>query len=198
MLDYKFYYWEVPFRGNFIQIFLEEVKAQYERHEATEIYPEKSLKIRHPGMAPPYLYDCKTKKYLAQMPAILLYLGGKYGYLPKRPETLALAFKTILDCNDVLLEITNCYGMEMWDKKNWKTFRSKRLAQWMTIFEKTGLEYGLKADHSGKTSKKPRPGLPGFVRESKPGPGSGLSLSGKGRNTEGLIAGGKLKTRYGR
>lgn len=146
MLEYKFYYWDVPFRGNFIQISLEEVKAQYRRYEATEIYPEKSLKIHHPGMAPPYLYDCKTKKFLAQMPAILMSLGDKYGYLPKRSEARALALKTILDCNDVLMEITHCYGMEMWNRKDWKQFRSKRLAHWMRIFEKTGLESGLKGD----------------------------------------------------
>lgn len=146
MLEYKFYYWDVPFRGNFIQTFLEEVEAKYERHDATEIYPERSLKIRNPGMAPPYLYECKNKKYLAQMPAILMHLGKKYDYLPKRPETLTLALKTILDCNDVLIEITNCNGMEMWNKKSWKEFRSNRLSRWMKIFEKTGLEHGLKGD----------------------------------------------------
>jgi glutathione S-transferase len=144
MLEYKFYYWDVPFRGNFIQIFLEEVNANYKRHDATEIYPEKSLKISNPGMAPPYLYDCNGKKYYAQMPAILMHLGKKYDYLPKRPETLTLALKTILDCNDVLIEITNCYGMEMWNKQKWKTFQSYRLSLWMKIFEKTGLEHGLK------------------------------------------------------
>jgi glutathione S-transferase len=112
MLEYKLYYWDVPFRGNFIQIFLEEVQA----------------------------------KYLAQMPAILMHLGKKYDYLPKKPETLTLALKTILDCNDVLIEITNCNGMEVWARKNWKEFRSNRLPRWMKIFEKTGLEHGLKGD----------------------------------------------------
>lgn len=148
MLAYKFYYWEVPFRGNFIQLLLEEVKAKYKRYNVTEIYPDKSLKIKNPGMAPPYLFDCKNQIYMAQMPAILIYLGKKYDYLPKETETMALALKIILDCNDVLGEITNYYGMEMWNKAKWSEFRYNRLSRWMMIFERTGLEHGFR-DESG-------------------------------------------------
>jgi len=151
---YKFYYWDAPFRGNFVELMLADVNAKYTRHDATVIYPGKSLKISSPGMAPPYLYDCETKDYLAQMPAILMYLGKKYDYLPKRSKTLALALKIILDCNDVLCEITRFYGMMMWDKKSWSEFRSSRLARWMQIFEKTGLEQGLEENKGfllGKT-----------------------------------------------
>lgn len=146
MLDYKLYYWALPFRGNFIQLFLEEVGAKYERHDATEIYPERSLKIKNPGMAPPYLYECKSKTYFAQMPAILMHLGREYDYLPKRAETHTLALKTILDSNDLLMEITNYNGSMMWTQSNWDAFRYGRLPDWMKIFERTGLEHGLKAD----------------------------------------------------
>jgi len=146
MLDYKLYYWDLPFRGNFIQLFLEEVGAKYEQHDATDIYPERSLKIRNPGMAPPYLYECKSKTYFAQMPAILIHLGREYDYLPKRAETHTLALKTILDCNDVLMEITNYNGAMMWTESNWDEFRYSRLPGWMEIFEKTGLKHGLKDD----------------------------------------------------
>jgi glutathione S-transferase len=147
MSDYALHYWDVPFRGVFPQLFLEEVKANYEWHDASEIYPEKSLKIHNPGMAPPYLYDAKNKKYLAQMPAILMHLAREYDYLPKRTETLDLSLKTILDCNDVLMEFTNYYGQQMWSKKEWHDFRTHRLPMWMKIFEQTGLEHGLKEDH---------------------------------------------------
>ena len=71
-------------------------------------------------MAPPYLFDTGNKKYLAQMPAILMHLVRKYGYLPKRPENLDLAFKTILDCNDVLMEFTNYFGKQMWMRNSLK------------------------------------------------------------------------------
>ena len=194
MLAYKFYYWEVPFRGNFIQLLLEEVGATYERHDATEIFPDKSLSIRHPGMAPPYLYDCKTNLYLAQMPAILMYLGNQYGYLPKRPETLALALKTLLDCNDVLVEITNSNGMQMWTKKSWNAFRADRLPRWMTLFEQTGLAHGLQRDQGFLLGSTP-PISQRCVNESKPGPLSALSLNGNDRTMETCIAAGRLNAR---
>jgi glutathione S-transferase len=127
-------------------MFLQEVDADYEFHDATEIYPDKRLDIRNPGMAPPYLYDCRNRIYLAQMPAILMHLGRRYDYLPKRAETLGLALKAILDCNDVLMDITNFNGMKMWQKPEWRDFRAYRLADWMKLFEKTGLEHGLKGD----------------------------------------------------
>ena len=143
-MDYKLYYWDLPFRGVFIEMLLEEVGASYQRLDASEIYPEHSLTIQNPGMAPPYLYDYGIRKTLAQMPAIMMHLAHKYDYLPKRSETRTLALKTILDCNDVLMEITNFNGMQMWDKANWDAFRYGRLPDWMKIFEQTGLAHGLK------------------------------------------------------
>jgi glutathione S-transferase len=144
MLAYALYYWDVPFRGIFPRLFLEDVVAKYEFHDATEIYPAKSLKIHNPGMAPPYLYDMKKETYLAQMPAILMHLAREYDYLPQRTETCDLALKTILDCNDVLMEITNSFGLQMWNQKEWKEFRSERFVRWLKIFEQTGLGHGLK------------------------------------------------------
>lgn len=143
MLDYKLYYWNVPFRGIFPALMLTEVEAKFTWHDASEIYPEKSLGIHNPGMAPPYLYDEKAKRYLAQMPAILIHLAHAYHYLPGRVETRDLALKTILDCNDVLMEITNSYGQSMWNEKDWEEFRKNRLSKWMQIFEATGVLHHL-------------------------------------------------------
>lgn len=144
MLNYRLYYWDLPFRGVFIEMLLEEVGARYQRLDASEIYPDKSLTTDNPGMAPPYLYDYGIRKTIAQMPAIMMHLARKYDYLPKRAETHTLALKTILDCNDVLMEITNFNGMQMWDSSRWNEFRYGRLAEWMQIFETTGLSHGLK------------------------------------------------------
>lgn len=146
-MKYLLYYWDVPFRGVFPQLFLEEVAAEYEFHDASEIYPKRSLKIHNPGMAPPYLFDILHDRYLAQMPAILIHLARVYDYLPKRIETVDLALKTILDCHDILTEITNNGGQVMWHQKEWKDFRDERLPRWMKIFEKTGVDHGLKSDH---------------------------------------------------
>lgn len=147
MADYKLYYWDVPFRGIFPQLLLEEVGANYEWKDASEIYPDNSLGVHNPGMAPPYLYDVKNKTYLAQMPAILMHLAREYDYLPKRTETLDLALKIVLDCNDVLREITNSYGAKMWTLKEWKEFRKDRLSKWMKIFEKTAVDHGIKKNN---------------------------------------------------
>ena len=143
MPDYRLYYWELPFRGVFIEMLLHEVGASYQRLEAGEIYPDKRLKIHNPGMAPPYLYDGSIDKTIAQMPAILMHLARDYDYLPKRSETHTLALKTVLDCNDVLMEITNFNGMQMWEKGAWETFRYGRLPDWMQVFEQTGRAHGL-------------------------------------------------------
>lgn len=143
-MAYRLYYWDLPFRGVFIEMLLAEVGASYSRRDASDIYPERSLKIHNPGMAPPYLYDDALGKYIAQMPAILMHLAREFDYLPKRAETHTLALKTILDCNDVLMEFTNFNGMHMWQQESWDTFRYGRLAEWMQVFEKTGLDHGLK------------------------------------------------------
>ncbi|TLM77395.1 glutathione S-transferase family protein [Microbulbifer harenosus] len=143
-MDYRLYYWDLPFRGVFIEMLLADVGAGYSNHDASGIYPERSLKLHNPGMAPPYLYDYKCKKYFAQMPAILMHLARDYDYLPTRAELHTLALKTILDCNDILLEITNYHGVKMWDKNSWEEFRHGRLAEWMQIFEHTGREHGVK------------------------------------------------------
>lgn len=137
MNQYRLYYWDVPFRGIFPQLFLEEVGAKYTFHDASEIYPERSLTIHHPGMAPPYLYEEKTRSYFAQMPAIMLHLAREFDLLPKRTESFDLAVKTIMDCHDILLEITNFYGKSIWTEGEWHEFRTDRLSKWMRIFELT-------------------------------------------------------------
>ncbi len=146
MLDYELYYWGLPFRGNFIQIFLEDVRANYRKLDASEVYPEKNLELHYPGMAPPFLYDCRADTWFAQMPAILMHLGKAYHYLPDEPEAQTLTLKLILDCNDLLMEITNHNGMMLWEQAAWDRFRSGRLAEWMALFEKTGQAHSLQPD----------------------------------------------------
>nr|WP_010133674.1 glutathione S-transferase family protein [Microbulbifer agarilyticus] len=145
-MDYRVYYWDIPFRGVFVELLLHEVGASYQRRDASEIYPDKNLQIDCPGMAPPYLYDYGIQKTIAQLPAILMHLARKYDYLPGSAEGQALALKVILDCGDVLMEVTRFYGLQMWDKAAWQTFREERLSRWMQLFEKTGSDYGLRQD----------------------------------------------------
>lgn len=143
-MAYTLYYWDAPFRGNFVRLTLVEADVDFEEADPTKIYPEKRLDIGFPAMAPPYLYDRKKKKHLSQMPAIVMYLAGKHDLLPKEEFLKNLAAKLIMDCNDVLMEITNFNGLKMWTPNTWSEFRNERLPTWMKIFEKTGRSLGLK------------------------------------------------------
>jgi glutathione S-transferase len=68
-MDYKLYYWDLPFRGVFIEMLLAEAGAKYSRHDASDIYPQRSLKITNPGIAPPYLYPGSVTRIALFRPA---------------------------------------------------------------------------------------------------------------------------------
>ncbi|MEX0798281.1 MAG: glutathione S-transferase family protein, partial [Bacteriovoracaceae bacterium] len=144
----KLYYWDAPFRGNFIRLLLSEANLSYEEADPTKIYPKKREAIKFPAMAPPILYDKEEKSHLSQMPAIVMYLAEKHDLAPKDFFLKAIAAKLIMDCNDVLMEITNFNGQKMWKQDEWRDFRNNRLSLWMRIFEKTGSSHGLK-ENSG-------------------------------------------------
>ena len=95
-----------------------------------------------PHMGPPVLTDHAAGFSLAQMPAILAYLGGKHGLIPDDPARDALTDKIVADANDVLYEMTLHNGAQMWTQESWSAYRP-RLARWMEIFEATGRRYGL-------------------------------------------------------
>ncbi len=150
-MNYKLYYWSVPFRGNFIRLLLEEANEKYSEGTSVEIMDLKSMspdKQPLPSMAPPFLHDLNKDIFLGQMPAIVMYLSEKLNYLPKDSFKSAVCLKLILDSNDVLAEITNQNGSIMWEYDKWKQFREKRLKRWFEIFEQTGQQFGLNSDSS--------------------------------------------------
>ena len=95
-------------------------------------------------MGPPVLTDHAAGFSLAQMPAILEYLGRKHGLVPDDPLRQALTTKIIADANDVLYEMTRHNGAQMWTEEAWQAFLP-RLGRWMEIFEETGRRHGLTA-----------------------------------------------------
>lgn len=148
-MSYKFYYWPVPFRGNFIRLLLEEANEKYSEATVDEIMEIKTKTPDAqplPSMAPPFLHDLSSDLFLSQMPAIVMYLGGKLGFLPDDSYMSAICLKLVLDSNDVLAEITNLNGSMMWHHEKWKEFRGQRLKRWFRIFEQTGKTFGLKPD----------------------------------------------------
>ena len=147
-MNYKLYYWPVPFRGNFIRLLLEEADERYDEatdEEIIDLYSMSPAEQPFPSMAPPFLQDLRSDIFLSQMPVIVMYLSEKLNFLPQDSLKSSLCLKLLLDSNDVLAEITNLNGAVMWEYQLWREFREKRLKRWLEIFEQTGQQFGLNA-----------------------------------------------------
>ena len=148
MSDYELYYWSAPFRGQFVRAVLAHAGKTWTEGGDAAIAdlmggPVKAMPV--PFMGPPMLVDKKAKVAIAQMPAIVLYLGETLELLPSTPELRALTLKIVCDANDVIDEMTNDGGREMWTDKRWAAF-VPRLKTWMSFWEETGRRHGLTAE----------------------------------------------------
>jgi glutathione S-transferase len=167
MSDYELYYWSVPFRGQFVRAVLAYAgKTWTEGGDATISKlmdgPVKDMPV--PFMGPPMLIDKKADFAIAQMPAIILYLGETLGLMPANPTLRAMTMKIVNDANDVIDEITLDGGREMWTEKRWHQF-IPRLTKWMSFWEETGRRHGLEAD-SGFLLGGQAPGIADIVTAS--------------------------------
>jgi glutathione S-transferase len=147
MSDYDLYYWSVPFRGQFVRAVLAHAGKTWTEGGDAAISklmegPEKHMPV--PFMGPPMLIDKKADFAIAEMPAIILYLGETLHLMPATPALRAMTMKVVNDANDVIDEITLDGGRQMWTKKRWQGFRP-RLKKWMSLWEETGDRHGLKA-----------------------------------------------------
>ncbi|HEX3756250.1 MAG TPA: glutathione S-transferase [Rhizomicrobium sp.] len=164
MSDYELYYWSVPFRGQFVRAVLAFAGKTWEEagDEAISKLMEGPVKkMPVPFMGPPLLIDKKADVPIAEMPAIILYLGETLDLLPGTPALRAMTIKIVNDANDVIDEITQDGGKQMWTEKRWKEF-APRLKKWMSLWEETGHRHGLKAD-SGFLLGGDRPGIADVV-----------------------------------
>jgi glutathione S-transferase len=148
MSDYKLYYWSLPFRGQFVRAVLAFAGKTWTEGGDGAISkfmegPVKKMPV--PFMGPPFLVDKKADFAIAQMPAIILYLGDTLNLLPAAPALRALTIKIVNDANDVIDEVTLDGGREMWTKKKWDEF-VPRLKKWMSLWEEIGRRHGLKPD----------------------------------------------------
>lgn len=147
MSDYDLYYWSVPFRGQFVRAVLAYAgKTWTEGGDAaiSKLMGEPVKDMPVPFMGPPMLVDKKADFAVAQMPAIVLYLGETLDLLPATPALRALTMKIVNDANDVIDEITLDGGREMWTENRWHDF-VPRLKKWMSFWEAIGRRHGLKA-----------------------------------------------------
>lgn len=150
MSDYQLFYWPVPFRGQFVRAVLAHAGKTWTEAGDDAIVklmegPVKKMPV--PFMGPPLLIDNKADVAIAQMPAIILYLGETLGLMPATPALRAVTIKIVNDANDVIDEITLDGGRQMWTEKRWKEF-VPRLKKWMSLWEETGRHHGL-SENSG-------------------------------------------------
>jgi glutathione S-transferase len=148
MSDYDLFYWSVPFRGQFVRAVLayaDKTWTESNDEAISELMEGPLEKMPVPFIGPPMLIDNKVDFAVAQMPAIVLYLGETLDLMPATPALRAMTMKIVNDANDVIDEITLHGGREMWTKKKWEEF-SPRLKKWMSFWEETGRRHGLKAD----------------------------------------------------
>ncbi len=162
MADYTLYYWPVPFRGQFIRAILVHAGKTWDEPddvaEQMSAPPDQQL---IPHMGPPVLIDQSNGFTLSEMPAIAFYLGDKFGLLPKDVEGRAMTIKVVNDANDVIDDITNDGGREMWTAASWQAY-VPRLKRWMAIFEVLGKRNGLTPD-SGFLLGSQAPGVADIV-----------------------------------
>ncbi len=148
MSDYELYYWSVPFRGQFVRAVLAFAGKGWSEGGDGAIAklmdgPVKQMPV--PFIGPPILIDKKADFAVAQMPAVILYLGETLNLMPATPALRAMTMKIVNDANDVIDEITLDGGRQMWTEKRWREF-VPRLKKWMSLWEETGRRHGLKTD----------------------------------------------------
>lgn len=148
MADYELLYWSAPFRGQFVRAVLAFAGKSWTEGGDAKISslmegPVADMPV--PFMGPPVLIDQKANVAIAEMPAIILYLGETLELLPDTPVLRAMTIKIVNDANDVIDEITLNGGDHMWSEKRWKDFEP-RLAKWMSLWEETGRRHGLEPD----------------------------------------------------
>ena len=145
MSDYDLYYWPLPFRGQFVRAVLAFAGKGWTEGDVSAMSklmngPVEDMPV--PFMGPPMLIDKKAKFAIAEMPAIILYLGETLDLLPASPALRAMTMKIVTDANDVIDEITLDGGKQMWTAKSWQEF-VPRLTKWMSFWEETGRRHGL-------------------------------------------------------
>ena len=148
MADYALLYWQVPFRGQFVRAVLAHAGKTWTEADDAAIAAVMNGPIADmpvPFVGPPVLVDHRAGVAIAQMPAIVLYLGETLDLLPATPALRALTLKTVLDANDVIDELSLQGGRDMWSAQRWQAF-IPRLTKWLSLWEDTGRRHGLRPD----------------------------------------------------
>src|ERR1019366_10271642 len=96
MADYDLYSWPVPFRGQFVRAVLASAAKTWTEGDAAATTRLIAGPVKHmliPFMGPPLLVDKKADFAIAEMPAIVLYLGETLNLMPSTPALRAMTMK---------------------------------------------------------------------------------------------------------
>ncbi len=99
MSDYTLYYWSAPFRGQFVRAVLAFAGKKWTEGgdgAISKLMGEEVGDMPVPFMGPPLLIDKKKDFAIAQMPAIVLYLGETLDLMPATPALRAMTMKIVL------------------------------------------------------------------------------------------------------
>ena len=106
----------MPFRGQFVRAILAHAGQSWtERGDAAIATLAGGSPEQMPVhfMGPPLLIDTKANFAIAQMPAIVLYLGETLELMPTAPALRATTMKVVNDANDVIDDLTLDGGRQM-------------------------------------------------------------------------------------
>jgi glutathione S-transferase len=164
MSDYELYYWQMPFRGQFIRAILAHAGKHWDEFDddaVSRVMDADAAQQAIPFKGPPMIVDKRSGFALAQMPAITYWLGETLHLLPDGVAGKALSLKVVNDANDVIDELSLDGGKQMWSPRRWQEFQP-RLKRWMAIWEETGRRHGLTAE-AGHLLGGARPGVADIV-----------------------------------
>ena len=151
-MRYELYYWpEIPGRGEFIRLALEDAGADYvdvarlpKRGMPALMRFLESRSVEQPPFAPPFLKAGKL--VIAQTANILLYLGPRLGLVPKSEASRLWAHQLQLTIADWVAEVHEThhpisgglYYEEQKDeaKRRAAHFRAERLPKFLDYFER--------------------------------------------------------------
>src|SRR5205814_4376898 len=105
MSDYELYYWSAPFRGQCVRAVLAYAGKTWNEAGDAAISKLMSGPVKRmpvPFMVPPVLIDRKAEFAIAEMPAIVLYLGETLRLMPATTTSRAMTMKIVNDATDVL------------------------------------------------------------------------------------------------
>jgi glutathione S-transferase len=149
-MSYKLYYWpDIPGRGEFVRLALEEAGVAYRdvardsEGMAEIIAMLEDESISHPPFAPPFLAD--GDMIIGQTAAILLYLGDRHGLAPKAAKNRLWAHQLQLTIADLVTEAHDTHhpiSLDLYyeDQKKEallraKSFREQRIPKFLGWFE---------------------------------------------------------------